>query len=110
MGSRLQFRADRQIELSRLPPFLNLDIETPLDGLRSLSKEGIRLLGKRHFAPRDWPALPAAERAQMRKIPTADRMGYNQAIEITTVIPDRETTSIFQDWMVDLRGFEPLTS
>jgi hypothetical protein len=36
----------------------------------------------------------------MREIPTADRLGYNQAIEITTILSSRETTSIRQDWMV----------
>jgi hypothetical protein len=58
-------------------------------------------LGKRNFAPRDWPALPAAERAQMRRIPTADPVGYGQAFEITAVMSNPETTEICQDWMVE---------
>jgi hypothetical protein len=80
--------------------YKNLDIEGPSAGPRSRLKQAIRRLGKRNFVARDWPAIPAAKRAQMRQIPTADRMEHGQAIEIKTVIPDRETTSICQDWMV----------
>ena len=37
-------------------------------------------------------------------------MEYDQAIEIQTVIPNQETTSICKDWMVEQREFEPPTS
>jgi hypothetical protein len=66
-------------------------------------------LGKRNFATRDWPALSAAERAQLREIPTADRLRSNQAIEIATIIKNRGTTSVRQDWMVGDAGIEPAT-
>jgi len=51
----------------------------------ALAITGIRPLGKRNFVARDWRPLPATERAQTGQIPIADRLRYNQAIEITTV-------------------------
>jgi hypothetical protein len=66
--------------------------------------------GKRKFAARDFgPHAPGMTRGD-RRIDSTDRPPPRQATEMSTYSEAREILSERADFLVELRGFEPLTS
>jgi hypothetical protein len=65
--------------------------------------------GKRNFAARDWQVLPAAKRAQISQVPSADYILSAQTFELTGVSASPETSADWQDYLVGDAGIEPAT-
>jgi hypothetical protein len=65
---------------------------------------------KRNFAARDFPAPRVANEPQRRWIGHGDRLPPPEASEMSSYSANQEITLICADFLVERRGFEPLTS